>query len=431
MRGTNPPPNRLLPAVGLATLGIFTALFATSRAAYQHVISLWWARALPDPFIDSVTGAQVGCWQRGIDVYATDPCDPLSRLFDYSPLWLRLWFLPSDLKWTNALGLCQAVILIAMLAVLPRARTRKDSAVMLLALLSPACVWAVERSNVDLFMFVLAAAGILCLERGLPTRIAGYGAMLLGGLLKFYPAVLMLLLVRERTRICLTLGAAAAAILAGFVLGFRQELARALANTPFPSPFDYSFGAAQLPGGLGLIAGWPGLKLVLLPALLALCLLSAIRLARRPGFSAALDSLPQRETLCLLVGADLVCGCFFGTNNAGYRALYLLFVLPGLLALPGLFRSTAWAALGAMWIRIPLGITGPEHSVGWTQSGVAYLLFWLGREALWWWVVTVLLAVLVHMVLQSPCWHSLRGLSSARRHANLAGEAAGDHNAVR
>lgn len=425
------PPNRLLPAVGLAALAIFTALFAISRAAYQHVISLWWARALPDPFIDSVTGAQVGCWQRGIDVYATDPCDPLGRLFDYSPLWLRLWFLPSDLKWTNALGLCQAVILMATLAVLPRARTRKDSAITLLALLSPASVWAVERSNVDLFMFVLAAFGILCLERGLPIRIAGYGAMLLGGLLKFYPAVLLLLLVRERTKTFIALATVAGAILAGFVLGFRHELARALANTPFPSPFDYSFGAAQLPGGLGLIAGWPGLKLILLPALLALCLLSAIRLARRADFSDALGSLSQREILCLLVGADLVCGCFFGTNNAGYRALYLLFVLPALLAMTGLFRRVAWAALGAMWIRIPLAITGPEHSEAWTQSGVAYLLFWLGREALWWWVVTVLLAVLVNMVLQSSAWHSLQGLSSPPRHANLAAKDAGDQNAVR
>jgi hypothetical protein len=398
------PPNRLLPATALITLAIFTALFVIDRHAYQHLISLWWARALPDPFIDSTTGAQVGCWQRGIDVYAADPCDPLGRVFDYSPLWLRFWFLPSDLAWTNTLGLCQAVILITTLAVLPRVRAGKDTALMVLAVLSPACIWAVERSNVDLFMFVLAMLAILCLERTLPTRIAGYAAMMLAGLLKFYPLVLLLLLVRERTRVFISLAFAGVAILAAFILVFHHELALALANTPSPTPFDYTFGASQLAGGLAIVTGIPALKFLITSALLAMCMVMSIRLARQPYLTTALS---LRETLCLLVGADLLCGCFFGASNAGYRALYLLLVLPGLLAMPALFRRTAWAALAAMWIRIPLGLTGPEHTAAWTENGGAFLLFWLGREALWWWVITVLLAILMHMVMRAPIWRTV------------------------
>jgi hypothetical protein len=60
-----------------------------------------------------------------------------------------------------------------------------------------------------------------------------------------------------------------------------------------------------------------------------------------------------------------------------------------------------------MWIRIPLAMLGPEHLAPWAGSPVAYLLVWLCREALWWFLATMLLAVLARLVLTSAIGASL------------------------
>jgi hypothetical protein len=408
-------PSLLLPVVGLVALGAFVCLYLADPALYLKIIDLWRPRAGLHPFYDSDIGAQISCWQRGVDVYAADPCDMLGRPFGYSPFWLRLWFLPSSLKYTSILGISQAIIFLLSLAVLPPARDAKAGIVMLLALLSPATIFGVERSNPDLFMFVLAVVTVLSLEWSLPFRIGGYAAALLGGSLKFYPVVLLLLLARERVRVFMALAAIGLIAIAAFVIGFHHEFARMLPNLPRPGAFEYSLGATQFGNGIALLTASPVLAPCLSLCLTAACLTYAIRLARHPGFSAACNTLTAREAGCLLVGADLMVGCFFAGISAGYRSIHLLFALPALLALSQrasarnlrlLFSLAAISVLAVMWIRIPMSLLGPEHPAGFPYSYPAYLLFWCLRELLWWFVVTILSAYLVHFVIHSPVWQA-------------------------
>jgi hypothetical protein len=73
--------------------------------------------------------------------------------------------------------------------------------------------------------------------------------------------------------------------------------------------------------------------------------------------------LTQRELLCLVTGAILVCGCFLSGRNSGYREIYILMVVPGVLAaarnapsagLAWIFRVAGAAALFLMWFPIPM-----------------------------------------------------------------------------
>jgi len=293
-------------------------------------------------------------------------------------------------------------------------------------------------------MFAAVAFAVLCLERGLSVRLLGYAVIVAAGLLKFYPWVLLLLLLRERPVVFLLASSVFAVVLGSFVVGYHDELGRVLDNLPQLNPFQDAFGASQLANGLVIVThglhappdqgdtldvviGW-GITLVVYGAVLA----SAVLLARGAALQRALGRLSAREAQCLTVSAVVMCGCFFAGASIGYRAVMLLFALPGLLVLAReaddwrlawLVRGALAAAFLLIWslpiqrlinrvfgqFWVPTGSTaGPV----WTP--VPGLAFWVLREALWWWLMLVLLAIVMRMILASRIWNdALRWVAKA------------------
>jgi len=102
------------------------------------------------------------------------------------------------------------------------------------------------------------------------------------------------------------------------------------------SSADIGFGADLLTQvvitlahrGLGAQLPFTAVKLLLIVA----AILIAFFLVRRPATSRALKVLSPRELHCLVAGSLIICFCFFLGANVGYRAIFLLFVLPGLFA---------------------------------------------------------------------------------------------------
>jgi hypothetical protein len=130
----------------------------------------------------------------------------------------------------------------------------------------------------------------------------------------------------------------------------------------------------------------------------------------------------------LTVGAVLVCGCFFVGQSVGYRGIFLLLVLPGLLRLShdaksktlrGIARHTCWAVVFVMWV---LSLQWSFVAAGLARETIAYdspigLVHWLLHELAWWWIVTVLLSVLYSFMMDSAASRDLRALAGnvARR----------------
>ena len=134
----------------------------------------------------------------------------------------------------------------------------------------------------------------------------------------------------------------------------------------------------------------------------------------RQTVSRAVAALPERAQLFLTIGALLICGCFFAGANAGYRGIFLLFVLPACWFIGRsslLFRGTAWAILLVMWA-IPLRRALAEM-VGGSAFPIHGSLFlygaWFVNELAWWWIVSVMLGVLVRFVFDSPAIRALLG----------------------
>ena len=115
--------------------------------------------------------------------------------------------------------------------------------------------------------------------------------------------------------------------------------------------------------------------------------------------------LTERPRLFLLIGAILICGCFFSGVNVAYRGVHLLFVLPAMLILareaplPGarrLFGRATWAILLVLWDmpvrRIVAAVFGGQAYP--IQGSLALYSVWLARELAWWFLAAVLLSLL-------------------------------------
>jgi hypothetical protein len=379
------PLRAVVPAAAAASVVLLAGLLYGFgyREQYQALAEAWGAAPFRTPFLDmhAVTAA-VECHRLGFDVYVQDPCDVFGRVHGYSPLWLWLAVLPITTAWDNALGLGLAILFLVSLAFLPPGRDWRRTVPIALAAASSATMFAVERANVDLLVFVMAMLAARL-------RATGYAISLLAGMLKFYPIVLLVLAVRERAVICLAIWAVSLGVIALWFALDGAEILRGMANIPSTHPFDDNvFGAHNLAFGLaekiGLPHPWAS---VLQVFLLGVVLCVAVWLAR----GVRLHTLTEAERTYLLVGSALLVSCFVLAQNVSYRATHLLFVLPALVVY---CRGAAWLVVLLMWSS---GLRRLIYGTGALPFGI-----WLAHELAWWAVITLLATLLLRVVWEAP-----------------------------
>ena len=392
---------RIFPAfVGLIVFLTITTLWLTgAHQKYATFFNLLGVSAFRFPFLDThAVLAAIECHRLGIDVYAINPCDALGRLHVYAPLWLHLGALPITTAWTGRVGLGLDVSFLVSLVVLPPPRGPIGPLILAAAVVSPAVVYALERGNADLLMFLFAVlAGCLAM-RSPWLRLSGQAVVVLAAALKYYPVTLMALALRERWPRCLAFTALSLAMLAACLLPEETDLMRALRLVP--TGIGDTFGAMNIPVVLASGLGWhTGSRILLQAALTAWMALRALRWSHqlRPG----LVRLSEPERVFLTAGATLIVGCFLTGQSAGYRAIDLLFVLPALLTLAGetgarLPRAAVALVLWAMWA-----------SALRTAPGVLDTLMWLVGQSAWWVLITVLSATLMALLRDSLALQSL------------------------
>ncbi|HXR85838.1 MAG TPA: hypothetical protein VN728_02660 [Stellaceae bacterium] len=412
-------PGGILAAAFLALAALF---LSGNTAAYRGILSAMGFHPWDFPFLD-MHGilATAECHRRGIDVIASNPCDILGRTLDYSPFWLVTASLGIDTSMTMRAGLILDLIFLGCVFFLPRAKSWSAVAVMIAALLSSAVVMALERANLDLAVFVIAIVVAAWSVRGPAWRSFGYGLITLAALVKYYPGIMLLLALRERRRFLLPLAAALLAVGALFVWSEGATLVRALHNIDL-RPFPTTFSAINLPQGLAQLLAPNAAFLARLGELVLASLAAAYgyTLARRGEIRDAMQALPSRDCNLMLIGCALLLGCFFTAENAPYRNIYFLFILP---VLPELWRATSSVAarrrlklltgaiLFLMWspfLRLVLEQSVAGFGLG-TIYAAAYVFL---REAIWWWVVSMLLALLFDAFLAARIGDRLRRKSN-------------------
>lgn len=407
---------RMLPSlVVFAAVLLFAVLWlGGAHDTYFALFRLLGVPAFRMPFLDTHGElAVIDCHRLGIDVYRSNPCDLLGRVHVYTPLWYRADILPLTTGDTPLAGLALAALFALSLGLLPIG-SRRAAWIVSLAALSPAVAFALERGNVDLLMFGLAAlAGWLAARRG-PSRFLAYPAIVLAAALKVYPVTLLVLALRERPRLCLAAGGLSVVLLSTYAIAERTGLREMLAVVPGGTPFIYAFGARDLVVGLAAITPWPPILLAALQAVLLL-LASGFALSVQSRLRPAIAALTEAEAIGLLIGAMLIVGCFLLGQSGEYRAVHLLFVLPALCALATsgsarpLASVTLWVILAQLWGDLASGLADRFGGIPPGDSAVTVMrLLWFVRELAWWWIVAVLLALLLAVLSGLPALAALR-----------------------
>jgi hypothetical protein len=431
----------IIPLLGLTLLAIFAVLYVVDTDAYSRALSAFGFIPFKYPFLDwEETPAAIKCWNNNIDVYIADPCDVLNRPHVNSPLWMRAAFIPTDTVWTMPIGVGIILAFLFSLFWLLKPANWRELVVFALACMSTTVVYALERGNVDVILFImLVVAGVLSTGPW-ASRILSYALILLAGLLKFYPLIVFLTALRERRRAFFLIAAAAGLIVVGFSIAFRTELAENLSTIPRGEYAGGFFSAVNLPFGTARYLLWlfPGLEqfawfmalpYAIMAALLIATAVQVIRLAHNSSLAATFAKTPERDAMFLVIGSALIAGCFFTGQSATYRGIHLILVVAGLVAMRRAADTRAarapltWALIIVillMWEEffrraLIYELTGSVeswgllHEIASPKSGLAfYTLLWLIREVIWWRLVALLLAMLAIFGLRSELFAALQ-----------------------
>lgn len=421
--------SRSVPLLATAVFLVLLACYLSAPQAYHTLMD--WSGAPPvylnpegpghwdQPFFDTrfVLGL-LKCWRQGIDVYIVNPCDPIGRLQDYSPIWLRFGFIPTTNTAVVAIGLAFDVLFLGSLFLLPAPAPHiADNAAFALATVSAATVFAMERGNTDLLIFAMCVVAAHLLSRSLPSRAAGYGMILAAAALKFFPIVLLCVAIRERIRSFLAVTIASAGAVLLYVHWFGAETGRALANTA-SGYFVNMWGAASLPFGIAQLVhlasqGQGASSLALhermsdtipwlatgLFVIIAAGL--ALRIATNADFTRAFVTLPTRSRMFLMTGATLTAGCFVAHQNIGYRAILVVIEMPGLLAMARNAETPPFRLLLGADVLVTVFLAWSSATWLLPTGGWERPAMWLLRNSLWWGHVTICLAVMWRFGLES------------------------------
>jgi hypothetical protein len=410
--------------VGLLLLVAVASLYSTDRPSYMALMNAWMDRPYQHPFMDwEWFPAAAACWANGINVYLQNPCYlPIPEgAHNYPPIWLRLSFLAAGQDYIGTTGLIMAVGFFAVLSRLPAPPKLGELVLILLVSVSSLVAFALERANVDVLIFIATVLAVCLLEHSKWHRLFAYAVFILMGLLKFYPWVLLALAVRERPRVLAVTWIASAIILAGYLAYFHDESVLLVERgLPKAAYIVDMIGAVNLPGGIATVyaagdANSHGptigsmsqdLFATVMAGLVLLTVLVAAWFNTGGQLVVALQKMRARDLNLLVAGACMMVLCFFAGQSVGYRAIFLLLCVPGVMALKrqlplgnrqGLLRAACVSIVVVMWVSLIQWMVESAEGklIGQESATVLHATHWLIRELGWWLIISALSSILI------------------------------------
>lgn len=323
--------------------------------------------------LDSIPTA-IETLHQGGDPLVKNWADPYHRPLNYPRVWMYLFSaagITTENLSTAAIALC-ALFLGCISFLILDAKHPADAAILLLAGLSVSPLFAMERGNNDMFIFVLVFVACFVTNGYLKSGLFGAAA-----LLKLYPVIAMMIdatrrSIKERAAAVLAILFVAALILLQW-----RDVALIRHSTPVSSSMSY--GAFSLEGELlhrtmrwGFLAslGW---------AVVAECWLFgalAIRKAwGRPFEEDATIAKSKSAELFSVFGGIYVFTYAVG-SNWDYRLIFLLPTIPLALEMARSVRHRWWGVAYLVLVGVAENSVALESTVGTLAGHVAtFILF--------------------------------------------------------
>lgn len=362
------------PVVALVMAAIGILLVLVSPAIRSTVwLNVFGVPSMSETFGDlrAVTSGW-DCLHRGLAFLPVNMCDPWGRAPNLPQLWLVPGLLGLGQSSTDVLGLLVATaFVLATLAWVGRSGFR-ETAIVLLALLSPAAMLGMERGNVDLVEFCLvalglAAFGIVVGRGGVLAGAFGAATLSLAAMLKFYPAFALIPLA-VRTRWALV-GLVAFGV---YMVAAASDVAAI--NAHLDVPHLYAYGLVPLSVALALP---PDRKfLLLLTCLLAIAVLTAavapgIRKSGRPASNSTYE-------MGYVTASAIYAGTFLLAATYPYKLVFLILAIPQCLAWARapdsryLGEALLATILAMMWVPRLAFVPGPGSEM---MAAISVMLF--------------------------------------------------------
>ena len=380
---------KILLACCLAVL-VFARLF--TLFGYNNTWGLWNIPTMPPYFADlrSIThGAD--SYAQGFDPMIENPGDPLQRRLNYPRIWQSLYSIGVNQSHTKYIGIVIILLfLIGVCLVLPHASNTMILLVMA-AVLSPATLLGVERGNVDLFMFFLAAVSVVAAQS---QYILSAVIILFGFVLKLYPifgCAVFLKLYRSKFLKHMIIISIISTLYAFITF---SDLLLIMEGTPKGAWLSY-----------GLNTFWERAMILNDTRGVYLKYFSylAVLLTMGIAFSAMLrnDFLPGKQNYAVYFdafrsGAAIYMGTFLLGNNWDYRLMFLILAIPQLVVwakcparnISAISKVVMSAVFLSLWHLMIVRVTSclpyggdvsfvlDDISTWVVFSGLMYLFFW-------------------------------------------------------
>jgi hypothetical protein len=293
---------------------------------YEATWHLWNIPTLMPAFADlRLLPGSAESYRAGFNPIYDNPGDPLGRHFNYPFAWYFIFYTgmkPDDTIW---IGVLLAFGYVFCAWIFSRRIGLPSACLIAIVLFSPASILAVERGNVDLFIFILCTLVLLFLETHtwLATVI-----LMTASFLKLFPIFGLAIFLRENYSRFWAISLSALVIFLVYAGLTYPNISASFAYTEKGA--ELSYGVNVVPLYLEQLLHSKQLFDVLTP-LFSFAGLGLSLFISYLGSSS--DPLPVNESSHLSafrLGAMIYVGTFFIGNNWDYRLIFLLFAIPQL-----------------------------------------------------------------------------------------------------
>jgi len=336
---------------------------------YEATWRFWNIPAATPPFIDlRILTGSAESFRQGFDPIEQNPGDPLGRHFNLGKIWYLIFYTGIKQEDTLWLGTLLALGFLFCVWVFPHRINVTMAGLLALVLFSPSTMLALERGNVDLFIFILCTVALTLLES------VGWFAMfflILAALLKLYPIFgFAAFLEKQRTRFWFFSLSALVILLVYAVLTF-SNIAASFSYTEKGGDLSYGVNVISLYLQPFFTSRQIYSLLTFVAYLIVLCIAVIVVLTGMRCDPLIADDAYHLAAFRL--GAAIYIGTFFLGTNWDYRLIFLIFTVPQLCTWMMSSRVVRWtlaALILSCWYLITLKI------FGWLPYGIefAYIL---------------------------------------------------------
>jgi hypothetical protein len=328
--------SRIQALLSVLLIAIFFAVVIGFNG-FNGMLRMWHIPYLVPRFADLAAlthGAEAV--RQGLDPLLQNPADPWGRPLNYPRVWQWLYLLGLNPSHTFGLGIAMIVAYLgAVVLILPGANLGTLASVMV-AVASPASLLAMERANIDLIVFVVLAVSVVLARRSLWWPLGGVlGAFVM----KIYPVFALVYLARYRGRVARSVVLVAMVFVAVYLVLMLPELRLVLAATPQANYMSYGANVflTRYAERAQFLAPFLSVFVRLAAMVIAGCLVGMASLAPGRVRQEVLDGGKGRQEGglsmdCFRVGSAIYMGTFLLSNNWDYRLIFLIFVIPQLVA---------------------------------------------------------------------------------------------------